>query len=122
MSKNYLNFMDFEDFCTIALDNLITDQTTKIDGGFDKYTDIEWLSGTPVSEVDFNAEVERVRYEYIATHHARERVYPEVGEQLDMLFKEIKANGSISPDGEWASTIQAVKDLAPKSNDFTQPV
>jgi len=113
MSKNYLKFDDFDDFCIIALDNLITDQTTQVDGDFNEYADIEWLSGTPISEAEFNAEVDRVRSAYMATQHARERVYPEIGEQLDMIFHELVDSGGISPDGEWALALKAVKDKNP---------
>lgn len=44
------------------------------------------------------------------TEHGQARLYPPIGEQLDMIFKEVKESGSISADGMWASTIQAVKD------------
>lgn len=52
--------------------------------------------------------------EYDAVRYKDERSYPSVGEQLDMLFHEVKATGGISSTGEWASAIQAVKDSVPK--------
>jgi len=37
-----------------------------------------------------------------------------VEEQLDMLFHELKTNGSITVEGEWFNSVQAVKDAHPK--------
>jgi hypothetical protein len=47
----------------------------------------------------------------------RVRAYPPTGEQLDMLFKELKATGTISTDGAWFKAIQSVKDNLPKPID-----
>jgi len=44
----------------------------------------------------------------------RMRAYPSTGDQLDMLFKEIRDTGTISKDGEWYSSVQWVKDNVPK--------
>jgi hypothetical protein len=44
----------------------------------------------------------------------RMRAYPPMGDQMDMLFKEIKNTGGISVDGEWFQSIQLVKDNVPK--------
>lgn len=40
--------------------------------------------------------------------------YPEIREQLDMLWHELSANGSISADGQWFNAIKEVKDNHPK--------
>ena len=40
--------------------------------------------------------------------------YPDVKEQLDMLWHEINSNGSISANGDWFNTIKEVKDAHPK--------
>jgi hypothetical protein len=47
----------------------------------------------------------------------RMRAYPPTGEQMDMLFKEIKATGTISTNGAWFKSIQLVKDTIPKPVD-----
>lgn len=44
----------------------------------------------------------------------RMRAYPPVGDQMDMLFKEIQATGTISTKGEWFQSIQFVKNNVPK--------
>ena len=47
---------------------------------------------------------------------ARQIAYKSVGEQLDMLYKEVTANGTISQDGAWAQHITSVKSTIPKDD------
>jgi hypothetical protein len=47
---------------------------------------------------------------------ARGIAYTSVGNQLDMLFKEIIATGTISNSGPWASHIASVKADIPKDD------
>jgi hypothetical protein len=47
---------------------------------------------------------------------ARQIAYKSVGEQMDMMFKELAATGSIAPDGPWATHIASVKEAIPKDN------
>lgn len=47
---------------------------------------------------------------------ARQIAYKSVGEQMDMMFKELAATGTISPDGPWATHVAAVKALIPKDD------
>ena len=47
----------------------------------------------------------------------RMRAYPPMGEQLDMLFKEIRDTGTISADGMWFTAIQSIKEAIPKPVD-----
>ena len=47
---------------------------------------------------------------------ARAVAYTGIGDQLDMLYKEISANGTISATGPWASHITAVKTQIPKDD------
>ncbi len=42
---------------------------------------------------------------------ARKVAYGEVGAQLDMLYHELKVNGSISQDGDWYQHITNVKSM-----------
>jgi len=44
----------------------------------------------------------------------RMRAYPPMGDQLDMLFKEIRDTGTISPTGQWFKSIETVKSAVPK--------
>lgn len=47
---------------------------------------------------------------------ARGIAYGSFGDQLDMIYKEIKANGSLSIDGAWVSHIDSVKATIPKDD------
>ncbi len=44
----------------------------------------------------------------------RQRAYPPAGDQMDMLWKEIRDTGGISADGAWFQSILAVKESIPK--------
>lgn len=48
----------------------------------------------------------------------RMRAYPSGGDQMDMLWKEIQATGTISVDGEWFQSILAVKQGIPKPDGY----
>lgn len=47
---------------------------------------------------------------------ARTIAYKSVGEQMDMMFKELAATGTISQDGPWATHIANVKAMIPKDD------
>lgn len=47
---------------------------------------------------------------------ARVIAYKNVGEQLDMLYRELKEKGSIDVNGEWFTHIETVKASIPKDN------
>ena len=47
---------------------------------------------------------------------ARGIAYTSVGNQLDMLFKELQSTGTISNDGPWATHIATVKATIPKDD------
>lgn len=44
----------------------------------------------------------------------RAMAYPQLTQQLDMLWHELNSSGSVSTSGEWFTTIKAVKDQYPK--------
>lgn len=47
---------------------------------------------------------------------ARQLAYTEIGNQLDMLFKELQATGTISNTGPWATHVASVKATIPKDD------
>jgi hypothetical protein len=47
---------------------------------------------------------------------ARTIAYTAIGNQLDMLFKELQATGTISNTGPWATHIASVKAAIPKDD------
>jgi hypothetical protein len=41
--------------------------------------------------------------------------YPNISEQLDMIWHELNDNGTLTDSGEWFTTIRDVKQRHPKS-------
>jgi hypothetical protein len=80
----------------------------------DNVDGITWLSGTtPISKADILAKQSELQADYDAKKYQRDRVgedgYPNIGDQLDMLFHD-KKDGTTT----WEDAIQAVKDAHPK--------
>lgn len=48
----------------------------------------------------------------------RMRAYPPAGDQMDMLWRELRDTGTISKDGAWFQSILAVKEAIPKPADY----
>ena len=73
---------------------------------------IEWLSNdiTQPTDAEIQAKIDEMVAEYNAQEYARNRrpEYPDIGDQLDDLFKA----GAFST--EMTATLQAVKDKYPK--------
>jgi hypothetical protein len=82
----------------------------------DDIVTLEWLDETHTepTETEINTEVTRLQAEFDSQQYVRDRFYPDMGDQLDMLFHELKDTGSISATGTWATMIQGVKDGSPK--------
>ena len=57
--------------------------------------------------------VTELQAEYDALQYQRDRLYPQIGEQLDMLFHDMTA-GKGSKTGEWYKAIAKVKADHPK--------
>lgn len=51
----------------------------------------------------------------------RMRAYAPSGDQLDMIYKELMATGTLSPDGPWASHITEAKAATPKPEVYNKP-
>ena len=58
-------------------------------------------------------------YNYYLYERNREEQYPKLGEQLDMLYHDIK-NGNLN-NGDWIKTIETVKENNPKPT-YPKPV
>lgn len=84
-----------------------------VDGSYDK---IEWLdeNQTIPTKAEFDAEVARLEQEIINKQYQRDRAtaYPNITDQLDMLYHDIKA-GTLDT-GAWIQAIEAVKTEYPK--------
>ena len=77
---------------------------------------VKWKDGhkTTAEEVSaISAKVTELQAEYDANQYQRDRQYPNLGEQLDMLFHDMTA-GKGSKTGEWYKAIAKVKADNPK--------
>jgi len=83
----------------------------------DDINQITWLNGTtPISVSDIQAKMVEVQAEYDANQYQRDRVYPSIGDQLDMLWHSIDQNPKLKSEYfEFYEAIKAVKVKHPKN-------
>ena len=79
--------------------------------------EITWLENTtPISKADIEAKMAEVQAEYDANQYQRDRVYPSIGDQLDMLWHSIDQNPKLKSEYfEFYEAIKAVKVKHPKN-------
>ena len=79
--------------------------------------EIEWHNGTtPISKADIEAKMVEVQAEYDANQYQRDRVYPSIGDQLDMLWHSIDQNPKLKSEYfEFYEAIKSVKVKHPKN-------
>jgi len=79
--------------------------------------EIEWHNGkTPISKADIEAKMVEVQAEYDANQYQRDRIYPSIGDQLDMLWHSIDQNPKLKSEYfEFYEAIKAVKVKHPKN-------
>ena len=72
---------------------------------------VEWLSPKvePPSEKEINDKIAVLQADYDSKQYQRERVYPSIGDQLDLIYWD-KINGT----EKWKETIDSVKSAHPK--------
>ena len=72
--------------------------------------EIQWLNGTtPIPKADIEAKMVEVQADYDAKQYQRDRVYPSIGEQLDMQYWD-SVNGTTT----WKDAVAKVKLDNPK--------
>jgi len=77
---------------------------------------IEWFDTTPIPKADIEAKMVEVQAEYDAKQYQRDRVYPSIGDQLDMLWHSIDQNSALkSQYFDFYEAIKAVKVKNPKN-------
>jgi len=78
---------------------------------------IEWHNGTtPIPVADIEAKMVGVQAEYDANQYQRDRVYPSIGDQLDMLWHSIDQNPKLKSEYfEFYEAIKAIKVKHPKN-------
>jgi len=81
----------------------------------DGETILKWKSPdvSQPSQADIDAKIIELEAEWAATQYQRDRQYPNLGEQLDMLFHDMTADKG-SKTGEWYKAIAKVKADNPK--------
>jgi hypothetical protein len=78
---------------------------------------IEWHNGTtPIPKAEIEAKMVELQAEYDANQYQRDRVYPSIGDQLDMLWHSIDQNPALKSEYfEFYEAIKAVKVKHPKN-------
>ena len=84
----------------------------------DKYEDIIWQDkNTSIpTKKECEDELKRLEEEDKKTQYQRDRKYPNLGEQFDLLFKDIN-EGTLDKTGGFYTAIKAVKDAHPKPSE-----
>ena len=82
-----------------------------LDGCYDKDGNKVEINEAKVAE-----EVKRIQADYDSKKYQRDRQYPELGEQFDLLFKDIDS-GKLSKDGGFYKAIKTVKEAHPKPSE-----
>jgi hypothetical protein len=83
----------------------------------DDINQITWLDETAViSKADIEAKMVELQADYDAKQYQRDRVYPSIGDQLDMLWHSIDQDPALkSKYFSFYEAIKAVKVKHPKS-------
>ena len=75
-----------------------------------------WAEKEQPSDDVIQAKLSELQADYDAKQYQRDRKYPDLGEQFDLLFKDIDS-GKVSKDGGFYKAIKAVKDAHPKPSE-----
>jgi len=97
---------------------ILTNQSAisgKTDGPIEKINFKEGFSDLPTEE-QIQAKLAELQADYNAKQYQRDRKYPNLGEQFDLLFKDIN-EGTLDKTGGFYTAIKAVKDAHPKPSE-----
>jgi hypothetical protein len=84
--------------------------TAEVSVSGDDINTITWENGTtPIPKADIEAKMVEVQADYDAKQYQRDRVYPSIGEQLDMQYWD-SVNGTTT----WKDAVAKVKLDNPK--------
>ena len=77
---------------------------------------VQWHNGTtPISVSDIQAKMVEVQAEYDANQYQRDRVYPSIGDQLDMLWHTMDKDNELQHKFyDFYQTIKKVEVAYPK--------
>ena len=75
---------------------------------------ITWLEGTAeISKADIETKMVEVQADYDAKQYQRDRVYPSIGDQLDMLWHSIDQNPTLK--SQYFAFYEAIKSVKVKN-------
>jgi hypothetical protein len=81
----------------------------------DDINTIVWHNGTtPISKADIEAKMVEVQADYDAKQYQRDRVYPSIGDQLDMLWHSIDQNPALK--SQYFNFYEAIKAVKSKES------
>ena len=91
--------------------------TAEVSVSGDDINTIVWENGTtPIPKADIEAKMVEVQADYDAKQYQRDRVYPSIGDQLDMLWHSIDQDPQLkSKYFDFYEAIKAVKVKHPKN-------
>ena len=76
--------------------------------------EIKWLEGTtPIPKADIEAKMVELQADYDAKQYQRDRVYPSIGDQLDMLWHSIDQDPALK--SKYFSFYEAIKSVKVKN-------
>ena len=83
------------------------------DGDYIKTWNVSGVAKPTDSQLNALASTATTEQNNYAIRKTRKRAYGTIGDQLDLLYKDMVA-GKLDTTGEWAKAIKAVKDSNPK--------
>ena len=82
----------------------------------DDFNSIVWTNDAKCTETEWDDAIKQIAQEHKKLQYQRDRKYPNLGEQFDLLFKDIDS-GKVSKDGGFYKAVKAVKDAHPKPSE-----
>ena len=71
---------------------------------------------TPPTEEEIQAKLKELQADYDAKEYQRKRIYPDIGQQLDLLYHDMTSDKG-DKNGEWYKTVTKVKTDTPKPSE-----
>ena len=91
---------------------LAIDSNAKCSVSNEDINSIKWTS-TPIPKADIEAKMVEVQAEYDAKQYQRDRVYPSIGDQLDMLWHSIDQDPTLK--SKYFTFYEAIKSVKVKN-------
>ena len=118
--KNWINFNNNRVHTMMIIEAILkinSNAKVSVSGSDINDCEITWHNGTtPIPVADIEAKMVEVQAEYDANQYQRDRVYPSIGDQLDMLWHSIDQNPKLKSEYfEFYEAIKAVKVKHPKN-------